>query len=343
MSNKKKHIKSLPITDYSGFNPKPGQIPFAKKQQYYVITGITITGDAPKDFIRYYQFKRNSQIRKDKPKTWPLYLAKHGHKHYPMEVVTEYLLNCIGEEFGFNMAKSGLGWFGGQIRFLSEYFIKHPQKQVLEHGADLYAGYLNDREFVEEIEKMRQSPEYFTVQFTQGVFQHFFPVESKNLFLEFIKLLIFDALIGNNDRHFYNWGIIRDIQDKNKPVFSPIYDTARGLFWNDHEKKLKEIYNKKNQLDSFIKKYSENSSPKIGWDGHRKLSHFELIENLRTLPLAINCQTIKGICSDTKLEAAIQLIDKEFCHLMSLERRELIKKCLLYRHNRIKKIFNFAP
>jgi hypothetical protein len=105
---KRKHINPLPIIDNSGFKLKPGCIPFAKKHEYFIVTNIAITGDAPKDFIRYYQYKQDSNIRKINPKTWPLFLAKHGHKHYPMEAITEYLLNRIGEVFGFNMAKSGL-------------------------------------------------------------------------------------------------------------------------------------------------------------------------------------------------------------------------------------------
>jgi len=340
--HKRKHIKTLPIADHSGFSPKPGCIPFAKKHQYFIVTDITITGDAPKDFIRYYQYIQDSSIRKSNSKTWPLFLAKHGHKHYPMESITEYLLNRIGEVLGFNMSESRLGWFGGQLRFLSKYFLNRPHEQVLDHGADLYAGYLNDRDFVEEIEKLHKSPEYFTVQFTQTVLQHFFPDDYEILMLEFIKLLVFDALIGNNDRHFYNWGVIRNVQGKQKPVFSPIYDTARGLFWNDHEDKLIEIYNNKNRLYSFIKKYSDNSTPKIGWDGFKKLSHFELVEKLKTLPFTLNCETIKNICSDAKINEVIGMIDKEFGQLMSFKRRELIKIYLLYRHDCIKKIFNFA-
>lgn len=340
--HKRKHIKSLPIIDYSGFNPKPGCITFAKKNQYFIVTGISITGDAPKDFICYYKYNRDSNIRKANPQTWSFFLAKHGHKHYPMEAITERLLNRIGEVIGFNMAESGLAWFGGQIRFLSKYFLTHPHEQVLDHGADLYAGYLNDREFVEEIEKLHQSPEYFTVQFTQTVFQYFFPKDYETLILDFVKLLVFDALIGNNDRHFYNWGIIKNIKGKQKPVFSPIYDTARGLFWNDHEDKLKAIYNDKNRLATFIKKYSDSSSPKIGWDGYIKLNHFDLIKNLKTLPVALNCETFKNICSEIKINEVICMVDKEFGQLMSVERRELIKICLLYRHSCIKKIFNFA-
>lgn len=336
---KRKHIKALPIIDYSGFVPKPGCIPFAKKHQYFIVTNVAITGDAPKDFIRYYKYGTG---RKANSKTWPLYIAKHGHKHYPMETITEHLLNRIGEEFGFNMAKSELAWLGGQVRFLSKYFLSKPKEQVLDHGADLYSGYLNDRDFVEEIEKQNKSAEFFTIQFTEETIKYFFPDEYEILMLEFLQLLFYDALIGNNDRHFYNWGIIRNIHGKEKPKLSPVYDTARGLFWNEHEDKVLRIYSDKSRLKSFIMKYSENSTPKIGWEGVRKINHFDLIENIRTLPIVINCSTINEICSNKILEMVLKMIDKEFCRLMSTERRGLIKLCLKYRHERIQKIFNFA-
>ncbi len=337
---KRKHINPLPIIDYSGFNPKPGCIPFAKKHEYFVVTNISITGDAPKDFIRYYQFKRDTIVRKSNPDTWKLYLAKHGHKHYPMEAITEYLLNQIGEVLGFNMAKSGLLWLGNQIRFISEYFIERQDVQYLDHGADLYAGYLHDREFVEEIENTKQSATFFTVQFTEDTLKHFFPRNYKELMGEFLKLLIFDALIGNNDRHYYNWGIVRHIEGTDKPYFSPIYDTARGLFWNDHEEKIREITGNKNRFETFIRKYAEGSCPKIGWEDAGRLNHFELVEKIATMrEYSENCTQIKNICDTSILDRLDKLIDVDFGDLISTERKIIIKECLKYRHNRIREIF----
>ncbi|MCK4920708.1 MAG: HipA domain-containing protein [Bacteroidales bacterium] len=333
--NKKKHIKALPILEYSGFKPKAGCISFAKKHQYFIVTDIAISGDAPKDFIGYYHFGTG---RKSNPKTWPRYIAKHGHKHYSMEVISEYLLNRIGEELGFNMALSELAWLGGQIRFLSKYFLIKPKEQVLDHGADLYAGYLNDRNFVEEIEKQNKSPEFFTVQFTLETLKHFFTDDYEDLSLEFMKLLIFDALVGNNDRHFYNCGIIRNIKGKEKPVFSPIYDTARGLFWNEDEAKISKILSDKNRLNSFIIKYSNNSSPKIGWEGKVKLNHFEMVEEILNLPKAVECKMILNVCKPDALNRVLSMIDREFLQLISERRRTLIKAYLVYRHGIIRNI-----
>ena len=341
--HKKKHIKARHIKEYSGFLPKPGHIYFAKKHQYYIVTHISVAGDAPKDFIKYYQFGMG---RKENPKNWPLFLVKLGHKHYPTESITEHLLNRIGEVLGFNMAESSLRWFGGQIRFLSKYFLRKDQQ--LHNGADLYSAYLDDKnkKFMDEVEKQRMTQDFFTVEFTKDILKQYYPNHYKVLMTDFIKLLILDAFIGNNDRHIYGWGIIKNISDDSKPIFSPIYDTARGLFWNTHEDKVKEIYRNKNHLNSFIKKNTERSCPKIGWGKYNKLNHFELIEKINTSSyysnLVFHKQFLCAICNNEVIQNVHNMIDNEFTQLLSRERISLIKKCLVYRHERVKKIFNFV-
>lgn len=332
-------LKPLPIKDYSGFNPKPGSIPFVKKHQYYIVKK-TMTGDAPKDFICYYHYGIG---KKCNPKSWSYYIAKHGDKHYPVEAITEHLLNRIGICMGFKMAESELVWIGGQIRFLSRYFLDKPDEQILEHGADLYAGYLQDKDFVEDVEKNHKSPEFFTVQFTQDTFKYFFPDDHNRLMTDFIKLLFLDAILGNNDRHFYNWGIIRNLNASVPPQFSPIYDTARGLYWNDHEDKIEAILKDKSRLNSVLGKYSTQSKPKTGWDGVRNINHFQLIEKLCTLEVTRNCQTIQDLCSNIKLNKVFNMIDQEFSHLLSAERRELIKMTLKYRFDIIQNLITFVP
>ncbi len=241
------------------------------------------------------------------------------------------------------MAHSELAYLGGQIRFLSKYFLEKPNEQQLVHGAELYAGYLEDKDFVEDVENKKKSIEFFTVQFTQSTFQHFFPNDHERLMNDFIKLLFLDALIGNNDRHFYNWGIIRNIKSEVPPIFSPIYDTARGLYWNDHEDKICDILKDSKRLESKLKTYCNSSVPKTGWDGIKKLNHFQLVENLCSLDITRNCQTINSLGLNIKLQQVFNMIDSEFSTLMSPKRIELIKLTLQYRFDIIQKIITFAP
>jgi len=337
---KHKTIKPLPVLKSSGYDPKPGIIETFKVKNYFIVTDIAITGDAPKDFIRFYEYGYG---HKKNTKNWQLYLAKLGHKHYPVESITEFLLSRIGEYFGFKMAETRLAFLGSQIRFLSKYFLSNPRIQVLEHGAEIYAGYLNDKEFVEKVEEIDKARELFTVQFTNEVINHFYGEQAEKIFKDYIKMLVFDAIIGNNDRHFYNWGVINDVKGKEKPVFSPIYDTARALFWNYHENRIQELVKDKNQTSKHIKEYADNSFPKTGWDGYNKLNHFELMNKLYEYGFLENIQLLKEIFYDEKFIHNIHnRINAEFEGLLSNERINLINSCLLYRYKKIRKILNFA-
>ncbi|MGM0613889.1 MAG: HipA domain-containing protein [Bacteroidota bacterium] len=338
---KHKTIKPLPVLEKSGFDPKPGKIETFKVKNYFIVTDIAITGDAPKDFIRFYEYGHG---RRKNTKRWQLFLAKLGHKHYPVESITELLLSRIGEYFGFNIAGARLAYLGGQIRFLSKYFLSNPAIQVLEHGAELYAGYLNDKEFVEKVEEDNKARELFTVQVTNEVIKHFYKEQADEIFKEYIKMLVFDAIIGNNDRHFYNWGVINDVKGIQKPVFSPIYDTARALFWNYHENRIQELANDKNYRNAHINKYVENSFPKTGWDGYTKINHFELMNKLHEEGFLENIQIIKDIFySGSFIHDVLNRINKDFKGILSQERINLINYCLLYRYDTIRKILKFAP
>jgi hypothetical protein len=331
-SQKFKHVSKLPILKTSGFKPKLGDIETAKKHQYCVIKGVSVTGDAPKDIIRYYgygqSFKRNI-------KSWPIYIAKLGHKYYPLESITEQLISDIGKWYGFKLADSKLCFIGGQIRFLSKYFLKEHTDE-LYHGADMYAGYLNDKQFVDDIELQRMTQAFFTIKFTRDVLNHFFKDSFNDLFKAFMLMLFFDALIGNNDRHMYNWGIIRDVYGINLAEFSPIYDSARGLLWNETEGKIETILNTKNRRGQFVKAYCDKSKPKIGIENKENVNHFELISSHDTY--FKNTQFIQDLFNKNMIEGVIDNLNKNYKMLISDNRRSLISDILRYRYEKLKNL-----
>lgn len=88
----KKHLQPDRIENYSGFRAGLGKIEILKKHQYYV-TDQPVSGDAPKKFIKHYEY---GSAAKRNPNKWPAFIAKTGHKWYPIESITEYLLNRLG-------------------------------------------------------------------------------------------------------------------------------------------------------------------------------------------------------------------------------------------------------
>ncbi len=99
-----RHLEGVPIKEYSGYEPKSHKlIPTLKKHQYFIINEYSISGEAPKDFIKVYDY---GKARKSNKRKWTLYIAKVRHRWYPNESITEYLLNRVGEKLEFNMAFS---------------------------------------------------------------------------------------------------------------------------------------------------------------------------------------------------------------------------------------------
>ena len=148
-------------------------------------------------------------------------------------------------------------------------------------------------------------------------------------------MLLLDAIAGNNDRHFYNWGVIRNLKSK-KIRFSPIYDSARALFWNESEEKLvqrKERSILRNSLDT----YANNSSPKTGVDGRNNLNHFDLIRHISNSSI---CPWFKEyshhILYEKTNQALFSKIDTEFKQLFSPIRIELITNLLEIRIQMLK-------
>lgn len=305
---------------------------------YFVDDSITIDGDAPKKFIGIYDYRLLDSKHKKHRYNWIRYIAKTGHKWYPTESITELLLNRLGTIFGLNMADSMIAMIGGQLRFLSRYFLYAP-KEELVHGADILAGYFNESsQFVEEVDKQKLTREWFTLQIVDNAVSSMFLYQKDEIMHELMKLIIFDALVGNNDRHFFNWGVIRSIEGSFQPYFSPVYDTARGLFWNYSELKLADIVEVNKNIDSHIQRYCKNSRPKIGWENEKNLNHFELFEKIYTGEYYILKEEIKDLLAPSVLEAMTQEVRKNFQTLMSMNRITMICKCLEHRFNKLQGI-----
>lgn len=304
-----------------------------KRKHCHVVDHVSVGGDAPKALVRVYEYE-SGRRRRTRKNSWPLYIAKTGHKWYPIESVTELLLNRLGVDFGLVMADSRICMLGGQLRFLSRYFLDKRHSELV-HGADIFAGYLGDRELIEEVEECNMAQDLFTLQFIADAVGYFFPLQRTDLMCELAKMLLFDALVGNNDRHFYNWGVVRSLDGSFQPYFAPIYDTARGLFWNQSESKLLLRTSTPKGRVEFIRKYCDQSRPKVGWVDETKLNHFKLVDKIYRNEFYITREEIKLLFLPSVLERMFHTIDCEFSRLLSKDRLSLIRSCLEYRYHEI--------
>lgn len=246
----------------------------------------SILGDAPKVFL---EMPGGSQA----------YIAKGPRREGPRECVTEQLISEIGAALPVRVAKSKLARMrtryglvpgamenGGKnycpqdVRFMSQYFLS-PSEQLI-HGGELVAASfeIKESELRKEVVGRASERGFYTVDLIDEVFQNMSPSTTcyEALRDDFAKMMAFDSLIGANDRHPQNWGAVFNVRDTQiEPYFSPLFDSARGLFWNLTDSRM-ETWDRSGTRSQQIKKYAERSSPLIGIDGIPNPNHFDVID-----------------------------------------------------------------
>jgi len=322
--------------EFSGFI-NIQSIPHLKNSNYYVVD-VPLDGDAPKQYIKAYFYYQGCP-RKSNPAMWDGYYAKFGGKSYPHESIVEFGINQIGESIGLKMNETRLVTANGQIRFLSKDFIKRGKKNLI-HGVEILHEYFEDKEFVDGINRDRsQRRELLTFDVIEDAMNHVHPIQGSALLVELVKLITFDAIVGNNDRHFYNWGVIGDIKSKsNKRVeFAPIYDTARGLLWNTVESRIQRMYKQyrsgsKDQIMAFLSK----SKPRFSFNENSKANHFELMEYLIGYKSEYK-DAISQLISIESQKCAILKLKQTIFRYFSTERCFLIVEILNLRFEQLRK------
>lgn len=307
------------------------------KNKHYYIKDIPLDGDAPKQFIFAYEYSKNSFVRKNKTSTWIPYIAKTAEKWYPHESIIEFAINRIGDVLGLKMNEVRLVVANNQIRFLSKFFLIYGE-EVLIHGADIcgeYIGNLDEARSIANDRKMAR--ELFTFEFVKDAIRNVFPSEFEYIMEEFIKMLTFDAIVGNNDRHFYNWGIIRSVTNlENSITFAPIYDSARGLLWNFDEENIdKLLSNYSTNGKATINRYLNKSCPRISIEDDKTINHFELIKFLWCYNDEYK-KIINDLINDESEKKIITLLVEEIFIYFSESRKKVIQIIINERFQQLK-------
>lgn len=303
--------------------------------KHYIVENIPLDGDAPKQFIRIYKYIKDSGIRRVNTKTWIPYIAKTAEKWYPHESVVEYMINRIGQELKLTMNEVAIFRINYQIRFLSKYFLK--KNETLVHGAEICGEYLDDMKFAAEIANEKNSSrELFTFQFIQDAITFKFGEQGNNLISELVKMIAFDGLVGNNDRHFYNWGVIANTKKLSTiPRMAPLYDSARGLLWNNSDEWIIKNLNLMNLGGRKVKKYIESACPRISIDGDSEINHFGLINYLKNLNPEFKV-IISELASKEKEHLVLEMLKREFFYFFIPERGKLIEHIIKERFKKIR-------
>ncbi len=182
------------------------------------------------------------------------------------EIASEKIAYEIAKELGFECAKVELAQGeDGTMGILNFLFTSPPKITHTDAGAYLRAADSSARN------------SFYTLSNIKNVLDSI----DNHLFPGFIQIMVFDALIGEQDRHEDNWGILND---NGTLRISPLYDNGCSLVRDfADENKIAEYESGRKRFDDYINRsktlpYKEPERLTTGESGHYK--HFELIDRL---------------------------------------------------------------
>lgn len=159
---------------------------------------------------------------------------------------------------------------------------------------------------------------------------------------EILKIIIFDCIIGNSDRHHSNWGITPYLRktDNGNCVYlklCPLYDNGSSLCSYINENDVELILKDKMKFEALVNTKSKSA---IGWENYRPIRHFELLKNIKDTYYSSTIKYIEDIQLNIT-ESSIDGILKKFDNtIISKDMKRLLKIYILERRKRILEIYN---
>lgn len=294
---------------------------------------------------------------------------KKGKRDYKYEFWSEIIASEIGVLLGFNILPYHIAIREETVGCISKSMIDQDSEELIEGGKYLQAF---DNTFNPDDIKLRYQ---YTFDLILNALTKF--NQEKHL-KDLIDTIVFDALIGNSDRHQDNWAIINthtkpkenkiDIADpklgwlkkilklvKSSPPldliasqqtrFAPIYDSGCSFGRELNDERVRNML--KNGKE--IQKYVKNGKAEIHWKGN-KIDHFELIGKLLeredTKNYVLNSiEKVQTKFDISIINQIIHNVDDKIRQLnnpnfLPSERKELIVELLTLRFKNIEEIYS---
>lgn len=305
---------------------------------------VTTTGTREKCFI-------------ENPANGKLYFFKESISKYPDEYWSEIIASKIGEKLGFDLLDYNIALHGKVFGCICESMIDQSM-QELEHGINLLKKSIPGFKL-----STRPKINFKEIEIALGKYnQHFVN--------KFIEVMVFDAVIGNQDRHSENWAIIRSLDMTNKRdninrITRLLYTQYKKLglqlksipfkkffisMMNESQLidyKFSPIYDSGSSLgreldelrmaellqsEQEIIKYIKKGKSEILWES-RRINHFDLLIeiNKKHNQHMVKCvNQVMQHWDDSEIKALIFEIDSNIPEKHSLNKLSLQRKELIY-------------
>lgn len=226
-------------------------------------------------------------------------------------------ISCeLARIIGIESAKIDLGIYEGILGSIS-YLINDKSKESLIEGVTLISKYRPNYDTFKL--KDLDSNEYYSFDMI---------LESIKLYglkHDFFKVVIFDYLIGNSDRHHSNWGIL---QSDDKIKFCPIYDNGSSLCCYVKESDIKSKINDNQWFNSIVISKSK-SIIRLDQTKKSKPTHKEVMQYLSDNYYEDTVDFVKNIKEKLNEDVISNLIEKYSYNILTEERKYFLKRYLV--------------
>lgn len=192
---------------------------------------------------------------------------------------------------------------------------------------------LHEEEHIDAISYLKKNDEIRSQFYTLENIKKCLDMLNQDLFYQFLKIMVFDALVGEQDRHEENWGIMR-INGEYK--ISPLYDNGCNLLREFRKEDFAiKYYDGLKDFDTYINK----SNTLIYKENGKKYKHFELIEYLYNIyPNQIRKEIINlEKLTDSKIE---DIVNKMPDNIITIKHKEYIIRYIKTRKKILLDIIN---
>ena len=272
-----------------------------------------------------------------------LYLFKESNKRYPAEFWVEIVASEIGKLVGVKTPETYCARMGEKYAALIKFFLKiewdeknnrHERTETLFEGGDIITS--SNPTFD------RKKGERHNIYTVEKIFLNYERGES---FKEFLKILIFDAIIGNTDRHQDNWGFIFN-NKTNTIVLAPAYDNSTSLGSELLDEKLSDYFDE-NEVK--LIRYINKGKPHLRWSENgedlERINHFQFLDNIYKEKPYISDYVIEMTSfSDVQVEEVLDKVSgikiENPKYRLTQIRKNLIKRIICIRRDLLKNKFN---
>ena len=217
------------------------------------------------------------------------YRSKEG-TYYRYEFWSEIIAYELGTMFDLNILRYDIAINDKKIGCLSRSMIELDKEQLLEGGKYLTAMSNTFRP------EQRGNQKLYTMQLINTAFAFY---KFQSFIPDFLRMLVFDAIIGNGDRHQDNWAFITEIDQLTEEMIQTNEAFKKNKSGKYMSKVTRSLYEK-------VKRIFEVGSPQEFDQVVNKLSVFGKPENIRFSPIYDSGSSLGRELEEARIEQMLQ-------------------------------------